>query len=92
MLVLHSVPPNAWRTLGQRALLSDWGHVLEGAGSGSARKRMLGGIDRDQMDGKGHLIDVTPPHLQIVKPRPTNERPLAQGHTMSCRKSVTEPA
>lgn len=43
------------------------------------------------MDGKGHLINLIPPHLQRGKPRPTNEKPLAQGHILLCRKSGKEP-
>lgn len=43
------------------------------------------------MDGKGHLINLIPPHLQRGKSRPTNEKPLAQGHMLLCREPVKEP-
>lgn len=53
------------------------------AGSGSARQRKPGVLDGAQMDGKGNIINLIPLHLQTVKPRPTNEKPLAQGHLRS---------
>lgn len=39
------------------------------AGSGNARRRKPGILGGAQMDGKGHMIDLIPLHLQTVKPK-----------------------